>query len=179
MSGVWAIAAWLAALNPPRTRLGLPAGGTPRTATGIVLGVATLIAAAAGAQGLLDTLEISPETFRIAAGFVLVIVAAVMLFAPVPTAEPVPEGAWAWVWPVAYPRVVSPETLALALTTGSSDGLGVVIPGVVSAAFVLFLLVHVAGTGLSGRALAATGRVLAVVLVLAGVWLAIQGIREV
>lgn len=181
MNSLLVIVAYLAALNPARTRLGLPEEGPSvdwgRTLAGVILGVAALIGVSAGAGFVLDRLEISPETFRIAAGFVLVIAAAWMLFVAVPRQEPVARGWAGAVWPVAYPRVVSPETLTVALTVGASEGVESLAPLVAGAA--LLVLGLVPNTPLRGRVLAATGRVIAAVLVVVGIWLAIQGVREV
>ena len=184
MNGLLMLVAYMAALNPTRTRLGVPeySDGKARMgplASGAAIGLGALLALAALARSLLDALEISPETFRIAAGLVLVIVAARMLFVSVPPAEPVPDGAGAALWPVAYPRVISPETITLVLTSAASDGVGAMLPGLVSATVVLVALGLIRTGSLSKRVLANLGRVLAVALVLVGIWLALQGVREV
>jgi len=184
MNGLLMLVAYMAALNPMRTRLGLPEQSDGRArmdllAAGAAIGVIALIALAALAGSLLSALEISPETFRIAAGLVLVIIAAWMLFVPVPTDEPIPDGAGAALWPVAYPRVISPETIALVLTTGASDGVGSALSGLVAASAALVALGPIRRGPLSGRILASGGRVFAVALALVGIWLALQGVREV
>lgn len=184
MNGPLMLVAYLATLNPMRTRLGVPehTDGKARMgllASGAAVGVVALVALAAVAQSLLDALEISPETFRIAAGLVLVVVAVRMLFVSVPPAEPIPDGARAALWPVAYPRVISPETITLVLTTAASDGVGAMLPGLVGATGVLVALGVIRTGSLSERILANLGRVLAVALVLVGIWLALQGVREV
>lgn len=181
MSGVLAVVAWLAALNPPRTRLGLPQSEgrvcLAITVPGVTGGVVFLAVVAVTSDGLLDALEITPEMFRIAAGFVLVIVAASMLLAPVPPQEPVAGGMWGALWPVAYPRVVSPETLALAITTGASDGVQAGPLAVAAGALIGLAAIPLGPT--SRRVAASVGRLFAVLLVLVAVWLAIQGVREV
>jgi small neutral amino acid transporter SnatA (MarC family) len=184
MSGWLAIVAYVATLNPARTRLGIPSDESGRAearrlVVGAVLGSVMLFGVAAAATALLGWLEISPEMFRIAAGFILVIVAAWMVFVPEPTPEPSPDSRAAWLWPVAYPRVISPEMLTLVLTTGASDGLGITALGLGVSSVLLVALGVIRSVGLSSRVLASVGRVLAVLLVLVGIWLAIQGIREV
>jgi small neutral amino acid transporter SnatA (MarC family) len=183
MSSMLAIVAVLAAVNPPRTRLGLPEDAGARVtrlaAAGIVLGGGALVLIAASADSLLSALEVSPETFRIAAGFVLVVVGAWMVFVPVPEEEPVPAGWAAAVWPTAYPRVVSPETIIVALTIGASDGIGSFLPGLGLGVAGLLGLGMVAPGRIGRRVLGASGRVLAVVVIAVGVWLAVAGIREV
>jgi small neutral amino acid transporter SnatA (MarC family) len=181
MNGLLSVVAWLAALNPPRTRLGLPErvgrGRMEVVGPGAIIGIAVLLGVSGGARGLLDALEISPEMFRIAAGFVLVIVGAWMLFRPVPDPEPVADGFRGALWPVAYPRVVSPETLVLAVTTGASDGVMVGPTALAGAALIALAALPM---GPSGRRIsAAIGRVFAVGLVVVAIWLAVQGVREV
>jgi len=67
----------------------------------------------------------------------------------------------------------------LAISTGASDGLGSTILGLAVAGAVLLAAGPVRTDRLAGRVMAATGRVVAVGLVLVGIWLAIQGVREV
>ena len=181
MSGVMAIVAWLAALNPARTRLGLPEhddrGRMRVVAPGVVGGVAALAGLAAVAGPLLDALRITPEMFRIAAGLVLMIAAARMALVPEPPPEPVASGPWAAVWPVAYPRVVSPETITLAVTTGASDGLQPIALSIAGATLIALAAVPLRGVG--RRVVVALGRLLAAALVLVAVWLAVEGIRQV
>lgn len=183
MSSMLAIVAVLAALDPPRTRLGMPEGDDGRVTSmggvGVVLGGAVLVLVAAAAGSVLAALDVSPETFRIAAGFVLVVVGAWMVFVPVPEQEPVPGGWGAVLWPAAYPRVVSPETIILALTIGASDGLGRLLPGLGIGIAVLIGLGALAPGPVGRRLLVSSGRVLAVVVIAVGVWLAVAGIREV
>ena len=184
MNGLLVLAAYMAALNPMRTRLGIPEHSNGRARMGLLgagtaIGAVGLVALAALARSLLSALEISPETFRIAAGLVLVIIAAWMLFVPVPADEPIPDGAGAALWPVAYPRVISPETIALALTTGASDGVSSASLGLVAASAALVALGPIRRGPLGARILASGGRVFAVVLALVGIWLALQGVREV
>ena len=182
MTGLLAIVAWLAVLDPPRTRLGFPERDAGRAKMGIVgpgvvLGITILLVIAAAAKSVLDALEITPEMFRIAAGFVLLIEATRMLLVPEPAQEPVAKGWRGAVWPVAYPRVITPAAIALALTTGASDGvpwLPMVIGGTA-----LIGLGAVAPGPMGRRVLVALGRLLVVVVVLAAVWLAIAGVREV
>lgn len=181
MNGMLALVAWLAVVNPPRTRIGLPErDGQARmeiAGPGVILGVLVLVVIAGLGEPLLDALEVSPEMFRIAAAFVLVIGAAWMVFVPVPPEEPVLSGLGGAVWPVAYPRVVTPEAIALAITTGASDGLEV---GAIAAAGAVLLILGAVRLGpLGQRVFTWIGRLFALAVVVVAVWLAIQGIREV
>lgn len=184
MSTVLAILAVVVTMNPPRTRLGLPETGSQRARweivpAGIVVGAA-ILALVGGASGrVLEALEISPESFRIAAGVVLVIAATWMFFQPAPRVEPLPSGMWGALWPVAYPRVVSPETLTLTVTIGASDGMGRLLPGLGTAAAILLVTGAVPTTAFIRRLLAALGRLAAVAVAVAGVGLLLLGVREV
>lgn len=181
MSGVMAVVAWLAVLNAPRTRLGLPEReGRARmeiAGPGVLLGVAALLGVSGMADGLLDVLDVSPEMFRIAAGLVLFVAAAWMFFTPVPEPEPVLDGLAGGLWPVAYPRVLSPQAIVLAISTGASDGV-MVGPMLLAGALIVVLAAMPIGA-LGRRVAAAVGRLLAVALVLVAVVLAVEGIRQV
>jgi acyl-coenzyme A thioesterase PaaI-like protein len=77
MTGGLLVAAYLAAFNVARTRLGVPEDEAHRARAGVLAGGALLAlgvtAALAACSGpLLRSLEITPETFRIAAGFAAV-----------------------------------------------------------------------------------------------------------
>ncbi|MFQ5517983.1 MAG: hypothetical protein ACE5E8_10475 [Acidimicrobiia bacterium] len=184
MSAVFAVVAFVVTLNPTRTRLGLSdvddRGGLLRyliagTAAGaVVLG---LVAAASGA--VLRNLEVSPETFRIAAGFVLVLGAVRMTLHPVPHDEPVASGWRAMAWPIAFPRFITPEMVMLSLTAGASDGAGSAAAGLGAAAVVSVGLGAYRPGPLGRRVLVALGLVVSALVMLVGVWLALRGIREV
>lgn len=184
MNAVLLCLAYLTAVNPPRTRLGLPEEDDGRgrvrvAAAGAAIAWAILAAASWLSGPLLKALEITPETFRIAAGLVAVAAALVALFAPRPAAEPELTGMRAALWPVAFPRLFAPEVAALAVTTGSLDGVaaGAVASGVALAAVVA--LAAARRTGPADRTLMWAGRMLAMLLVAVGIYLMIEGIRDV
>jgi small neutral amino acid transporter SnatA (MarC family) len=139
-----------------------------------------LLCGVAWASGpLLDAVEITPETFRIAAGLVAVAAGLVVLFSPRPAAEPELAGMRAAVWPVAFPRLFAPEVAALALSTGSLEGVAATAAG---SGVVLSLVVAAAvapRTPVSERVMLWTGRVLAALLVAVGIFLMVEGIRDV
>lgn len=184
MNGILLGLAYLAALNPARTRLGLPEAPTRRadpavTALGSVVALGAILGLAWSSGPLLEALEITPETFRIAAGLVGVVAGIAAVWRAHPGDEPVLSGWRAALWPVAFPRLVAPEVAALALTTGSKEG----VPGTFAAAAVVFAifvaLAPVRRAGVPQGAWAWIGRMLAVVLVAVGVFLMIDGIRDV
>jgi small neutral amino acid transporter SnatA (MarC family) len=178
------VAAYLAAFNAARTRLGAPEGPGGRARPGVLGGGAVLalgvVAALAGWSGpLLRWLQITPETFQIAAGFVAAVAGAVVLAVPRPMTEPVPRRWRAVLWPVAFPLLLGPEVLTLAVATGSRRGLAVTLAGAGAALAVLIGLGFLPRRPLPDRVLVWASRVLGAVLLLVGIWLAIRGIREV
>ncbi len=80
MTGWFVIVAYLAAVNPPRIRSGLSAReqrGRPQqlaVAAALVLGVGLVLVLAA--NGILDALDITDETWRLASGVVCMLVGA-------------------------------------------------------------------------------------------------------
>jgi len=178
------VAAYLAAFNVARTRLAVPEAGDGRARPGVLAGGAALalgvVAALAGWSGpLLRSLEVAPETFRIAAGFTGIIAAAVVLAVPRPPAEPVPRRWRAALWPVAFPLLLGPEVLALAVATGSQEGLPATLVAAGVALAVLVGLGTVPRRPLPDRVLLWASRVLGAVLLLVALWLAVDGIRDV
>ncbi|MBN2113649.1 MAG: hypothetical protein JW785_05915 [Acidimicrobiia bacterium] len=177
-------AAYVAAFNVARTRLGVPEDEGGRARPGVLAGGALLVlgvvAALAAASGpLLRVLEITPETFRIAAGFAGVIAAAVVLVMPRPAAEPLPRRWRAAVWPVAFPLLLGPEVLALAVATGSQEGVAATVAAAAGALVALFVLGFLPRRPLPDRVLVWASRVLGAVLLLVALWLAVDGIRDV
>ncbi len=75
--------------------------------------------------------------------------------------------------------MISPETITLTLSIGASDGLGLVLPGLGLAAGLLVVLGPLRAGPMTSRVMAAFGRVAAVIRVVVGVWMALQGVREV
>lgn len=178
------VIAYLAAVNAARTRLGLPEGEGGRARWGALTGGSLLalglVAALAGWSGpLLRGLEITPETFRIAAGIAAMLAAAYVLLVPRPAAEPVPGGWWAALWPVCFPLLAGPEVMALAVATGAKEGVAATLAGAGGALAVLLLLGLLPRRPLADRVLLWASRVLGLLLLVVGVWLAIDGIRDV
>ena len=178
------VAAYLAACNVARTRLGVPEDASGRARPGALAGGAALAfgvtAALAGFSGpLLRALEVTPETFRIGAGFVAAIAAAIVLAVPRPAAEPIPRRWRAAVWPVAFPLLAGPEVLALAVATGSQEGVPATLAAAGIALAVLIALGLLPRRPLPDRALVWASRLLGAVLLLVGIWLAVDGIRDV
>ncbi len=174
----------VAAVNPSRARLGFPEegdGGTDAGATafGGLVAVVVLGLLAAVSGPFLDAIEVTQEMFIIAAGFVALLGAARVFFRPEPVAEPRLDGWRAGLWPIAYPTLLLPEAMMLAVAFGARRGAApVVVAGAVAVAVAwAFGRVPLGTTG--RRLLAGIGAVLAAVLVVAATWLIIEGVRDV
>ena len=174
------------ALNPARAAFGVPrAGRSPRdvlglaAAGGLIGGLAVCVAAAAG-DPLLDLLDVSEPSFRVAAGVVAALAGVADVFRRPPAPEPALPGWRAALVPVAIPVVARPALVVLALAAGAEQG--VLLSAAAMALAVALLTGLVAGwpsEGPSGRALRWAARVLAVGLVACGVLLTIDGILAV
>jgi small neutral amino acid transporter SnatA (MarC family) len=182
---LWA-AVLLLALNPARAAFGVPrAGRSPRDVLGVAAaggaigGLAVCAAAAAGGP-LLDALDVSDPSFRIAAGIVAGLAGALDLFRRPPPPEPALPGWRAALIPVALPVVARPALLVMALGAGADRG--VLVSAGAMAAGVALLAGPVAAApteGTGGRVLRWAGRLLAAGLVAGGVLLTVDGILDV
>ncbi|HZC12538.1 MAG TPA: hypothetical protein VE270_00840, partial [Thermoleophilaceae bacterium] len=121
---LWALALLLA-LNPARAAFAVPRGGrSPRGVAGLAAaggtcGALAVCAAALVGDPLLDALDVSDSSFRIAAGIVAALAGAIDLFRRPPSPEPALNGWGAALVPVAIPLVARPALLVLALGAGA------------------------------------------------------------
>jgi small neutral amino acid transporter SnatA (MarC family) len=182
---LWALALLLA-LNPARAAFGVPrAGRSPRAVAGVAaaggaIGAIAACAAAALGDPLLEALDVSEPSFRIAAGIVAGLAGAADVFRRPPAPEPALAGWRAALIPVAVPLVARPALLVLALSAGADRG---VLPSAGAMVVAIALLTALA-TGWStervgGRVLRWAGRVLAAALLACGVVLAVDGVLDV
>jgi len=182
---LWA-AALLLALNPPRAAFGVPRAGRSRrdvvgvAAVGGVIGGLIVCAAAAAADPLLEALDVSDPSFRVAAGVLAALAGAVDLLRRPPAPDPALPSRRAALVPVAIPVVARPALLVLALGAGADQG---VLPSAGAMAIGIALLSALAAgwpiEGPRGRALRWAARLLAAGLVACGVILTIDGILDV
>jgi small neutral amino acid transporter SnatA (MarC family) len=170
--------AFAAAVNPCRTSLAL-------LRSPAVLALGSLVALAAGAalaaagSVLLETLDVSPESFQLAAGLVLVLEGVRALVLPRPADEPELPGLGAALVPVAFPLLLQPGVVVLALAAGADDVAGEAI-GALAVALILVALAGIRPIGARGEALfTAGGRVLGALEIAAGAALAVDAIRDV
>jgi small neutral amino acid transporter SnatA (MarC family) len=176
----------LVALNPARAAFGIPrAGRSQETVVGVaaiggLIGGLVVCAAAAAGGPLLDALDVSEPSFRVAAGIVAVVAGVADLFRRPPPPEPALVGWRAVLVPVAIPIVARSVLLVLALGAGADRGILVGAGGMAIA--VALLTVLVAGwspEGARGRVLRWGSRLLAALLVACGVVLGIDGVLDV
>jgi small neutral amino acid transporter SnatA (MarC family) len=122
MSFALLLLGFAAAANPFRARLALP-----ESRIAVALGAAVALTAGAGFAALggplLAAIDVSAESFRLAAGIVLAVEGARTLVWPRPGAEPELPGLAAALVPVAFPILLQPGVVVLALAAGG-DGDG-------------------------------------------------------
>jgi small neutral amino acid transporter SnatA (MarC family) len=182
---LWALALVLA-LNPARAAFAVPRAGRPRgtvvgvAALGGVVGGLAVCAAAAVGDPLLDVLDVSDPSFRLAAGIVAALAGAGDLFRRPPAPEPALAGRRAALIPVAVPAFARPALLLLALGAGADQGALVTAGAMAIGVALLIALVAAAPIdGPGGRALRWAGRLLGAGLVAAGILLAVDGLLDV
>jgi small neutral amino acid transporter SnatA (MarC family) len=185
-SGWLWVLALVVALNPARAAFGIPCAGRSAQAVhavaalgGVIGGLAVCAAAAVGGP-LLEALDVSEPSFRIAAGAVASLAGVADLFRRPPPPEPALAGWRAALVPVAIPLVIRPAVLLLALGAGADRG---VLPAVGAMAIAVALLtaptVWCPPEGSGGRVLRWASRLLAATLVACGVILAVDGVLDV
>jgi small neutral amino acid transporter SnatA (MarC family) len=182
---LWA-AVLVLALNPARAAFGVPRAGRSRrnvvrvAALGGVIGGLAVCAASVVGGPLLEALDVSEPSFRLAAGMVAALAGAADLFRRPPPPEPGLAGWRAALIPVAMPVVARPALLVLALGAGADRGV-LVSAGAMAmgSALLTGLAAGWPTEGARGRGLRWAGRVLAAALVACGVILAVDGVLDV
>jgi small neutral amino acid transporter SnatA (MarC family) len=171
--------AFVAAVNPCRLRLVLPTS-REAVALGALLALGSAAALAAVGGAFLRALDISPETFRLAAALVLGLEGARALLLARPAREPELGGLGAALVPVAFPLLLSPGVVALAVAAG---GDGVELEAVVALAIACGLVLATTLVPRDGRAadalFLAGGRLLGALEIVAGIALAVSAVRDV
>lgn len=183
---LWMVALF-AAVNPFRLALAVPRGDrsagvvTGAAALGGILGAAiALVVAFVGSGPLLDALDVSDASMRIAAGVVAAVVGIVALVVRQPSPTPALPGLRAAVVPVAVPMVANAGLITLAISAYADRGalLVGVAPAIAVGALTL-LVAFVQADGVAGRVLGWAGRMTAAVLVLAAAQLVLDGVFAV
>jgi small neutral amino acid transporter SnatA (MarC family) len=117
--------AMLAAVNPAAVALALwPRERGPVAAAAAVITWALVLAAGAASGPLLDALDVSAATFRIATGVVVGLAGARWLvFRVSPVDVDTPPGTWKRVGvPLLIPVLVTPQLAMVSISTGADDG---------------------------------------------------------
>jgi small neutral amino acid transporter SnatA (MarC family) len=182
---LWA-AALLLALNPARAASVVAQAARPQRALagiaalgGAIGGLAVCVVAILG-EPLLDALDVSEPSFRLAAGTVALVAGAADLLRRPPSWEPALGGWRAALVPVAVPLVARPALLVMALGAGADRSVLVAFAAMVAGVGLLIALcTWWPPDGPGGRALGWARRALAAGLVACGVLLAIDGILDV
>jgi small neutral amino acid transporter SnatA (MarC family) len=182
---LWA-AVLVLALNPPRAAFGVPREGRPPREVagvaalgGLIGGLVVCVAAAAG-DPLLDALDVSAPSFRIAAGIVAAGAGVADIFRRPPSPEPALPGRRAALVPVAIPLVARPVLLVLALGAGADSGVPM-IAAAMAVAVVLFAVLAATAPfdGPRSRTLRWAVRLLAAALLACGLILTVDGLLDV
>lgn len=117
--------ALLAAANPIRVHAVRPDRITPGVlgyAAAVVMGAGTVFAVLA--ESLLDLVDVSASSARIAAGMALVVVSTRDALGPAPSAQPALGGDRAGLVPVAFPAMMNPATAVLMVAAAVDRGVG-------------------------------------------------------
>lgn len=178
MSFAFLLFALVAAVNPCRVRLVLPERRSA-VALGALLALGSAAAVAAVGGAFLDALDISPETFRLAAGVVLALEGARVLVLARPTEEPRLGGLAAALVPVAFPLLLTPGVVVLALAAGGDEVAAEAVGGLALAFALVLLATFFPRSERADAILAAGGRVLGAAEIAAGIALAVDALRDV
>jgi multiple antibiotic resistance protein len=187
MTEFWRIlVVFVAAINAPAVALamrGWGERGDDRTRLAVaVVGLATAFAlflpAALAGDALLDLLDVAPETFRIAAGIVMVTSGTAVVWRGEAAVEGAGGGWLAGVFPLGLPLLAGPAALAAAISYGVDEGSGKTL-GALAAPLLLGFVFVVVRAGRWPGAMGAVSRALGALLVVAAVGLIVEGIRDV
>ena len=179
---------FIAAVNPAAAALALATGaertsGRPRwhvPAVGIAVAAACFVLAAVFATHILNSLAIEPESFRIAAGGVMAMVGAQVIWRGKAASMP-PDGAEGWqvaVFPLAIPILAGPASILAAVSISADHGIGDTLGAAAIALGIAFVLL-IARPERARPALDGIARLTAALLVAFAVALVISGIKAV
>ena len=168
--------ALMGAVNPARVRLQVESSSGPGVAIGAAATFLLTAVVVIGADSILGFLDVTDETWRMAAGIVALI-AGIHALATEPVTLPASAGRWAWAVPVTWPVLFTPQLLVLAVAFGATQSPGIVLAGCASALGAVAVVAPVSVRRRSGWIGGA--RWLGAVLVVAAVALIVTGIRDV
>jgi small neutral amino acid transporter SnatA (MarC family) len=178
---VFALIAYLAAVNPPRLRIGLPQSAGRARFGPLLAGAALVFILTAGlaivAEAVLDWFQITPESWRMATGIIVGLVGARVLVAPQRADEPVLDGWGAALVPVAFPLLFTPQLATLAMLFGSTESTSIAV-GMLALALVVVVAVGMMRRTREALWLA-SARFFGAVLIIVAVLEVVEGIRDV
>ena len=164
----------ICAANPFRVGACAPSLGATRRQA-IALAVAVTVGAVAALTALrspiLDLLNVSGSSSRIAAGVAVLVVGLRDLFSQPPTPEPALKGRLAGIVPLAFPAIFSPALAILAISAAAERGSGTAL-GIIGAAILvigLSVAIGVRATYWRAATVGSGGVVLGMLLTLNGV----------
>lgn len=174
---------WLilvAAANPAAVAVSLWPRELPRTIVAAAAIAAVVVVAGASISGqLLDTLDVSPPTFQIAAAIVVGIAGARVLMAGAASVGGArPLAGWGRVLePLLFPLLVTPQLVTATISVGATDGVGPAAAGAITA----LALAALAAVFAKRRAAVwdAAMRFLGAVAIVVAVALAVDGVKSI
>jgi small neutral amino acid transporter SnatA (MarC family) len=178
VSFAFLLLALVASVNPCRVRLVLPERRAA-VALGALLALGSGAAVAAVGGPLLDALDISPETFRLAAAVVLALEGARALLLARPAREPELGGLGAALVPVLFPLLLTPGVVILALTAGGDDIVGKAVVALALAFALAVLATWIPRGERTDALLAAGGRLFGAAEIAVGIALAVDSLHDV
>ena len=178
MSFAFLLFALVSSVNPSRVCLALPANRAA-VVLGALLTLGSAAAVAAVGAGLLDALDITPETFRLAAAVVLALEGARAFVLARPAAEPELGGLGAALVPVAFPLLLTPGVVALALAAGGDEMVAEAVEALAIALALVVLATWIPRRGRTDDLLAAGARLLGAAEIVAGIALAVDSLHDV
>lgn len=163
MNGIAAVLLVVAAVNPVRRRYELPEDRR-QVAVGSALALGVLVALGLVGEQLLDVLDITVPTFRVAVGLVLALLGAADLFRRLPGGGPAPDGHGGAIVPVLFPVLLRPEVALVAVVVATDAGIGWLVVGLLVGLADVVWWAERSRTPRIDRALAAVLSVAAIVL---------------
>ncbi len=162
----------------PRQRIALAAAGC-------AAGFALLAGAIAAAGTFLGWIDVSPESFQLAAGSVMLPVAVHLIWSGQPMSLPEEEGNprwWVWLMPLTFPLVAGPAAVAAALSYGTRFGEGTALAAAAAVAALtaaVFALAPVLQRSPGPTVIGALGRMSGALLAILAVELMLDGVQSV
>ena len=172
--------ALLAAVNPLAVAVALwPRERRLTMAVAAAIAAAIAVAAAAVGDPVLDALDVTPGTFRVAAAVVLGLAGARWLIAGASVvAADGPAGGWGRVGvPLLIPVLVTPQLVMVSMSVGADEGVGVVAAGAAASLALAWLATVVAKHHQVGWV--AGVRLVAALAIAVALALAVDGVKTV